>query len=103
MQLGQQGFTTQLFELVVHHHPFETSSAGHLAAAGAAHEEVALPRGELVAGIEGEPGWRDGRNPENERLLDPRSERRVRNARSLVVASEAPLRPAVVLARQNHV
>ena len=70
MQLGEQGLAAQLFELVVHHHSLESSSARNLATPRAADEQVALPGRNLVARVEGEPGRRDRWDPQHERLLD---------------------------------
>src|SRR6478752_10070359 len=64
MQIRQQPLAAQLLELVVHDHALERARARNLANPCAADEEIALPRWEAVARIEGEPGWRDRRQPE---------------------------------------
>src|SRR5262245_18874266 len=56
VQLGQQRLAAQLFELVVEDDPFEFAVARNLAAARAPDEEVTLPGGQLVAGVEGQAG-----------------------------------------------
>src|SRR6185369_15416515 len=43
------------------------------------------------------------RQPQHDRLLDVFAERYGRDSRAVVVAPEAPLRPAVVAARQDHI
>ena len=59
--------------------------------------------GKLVARVEREPGRRDRRQPQNQRLLDTFAERRRRNPRAVVVAAEAELRPAVVAPGQQQI
>src|SRR5262245_25053644 len=103
MQVGQQRFASKLFELVVHDDALESAGARNLAAPCAAYGQIALPRRNAVARVEGETCRRDGWNPQHERLLDAGAERRLRNARSFVGAPEAPLGPTVVASRLNQV
>src|SRR5436190_19255602 len=103
MQILEQAFAPQLLELVVEHDARESPGARDLADTRAADEQVAAPGRELVTRIHGEPRRRDRRQPHHDRLLDAFAERHGRDSRAVVVASEAPLRPAVVAARQDQV
>src|SRR5262249_43790365 len=76
MQFGQQALAAQFFELVVHDDALQSAGARHFATPRGADEQGALPRGNLVAGIEGEAGRRDRRDPQHERLIDAGTERR---------------------------
>src|SRR5262245_60300866 len=69
-ELSQQRLATQLFPLVVELDALQLTRPRHLALPQTADEQVALPSGELVAGIEGHAGERDGRNPHHDRLFD---------------------------------
>ena len=89
VQLRQQRLAPQLFQLVVQHHALQAARARHLAAPRAAHEEVALPRREAIAGIEGHSRRRDRRDPQDERLLDARAERAFRLSRAFVACGRS--------------
>ena len=62
-------------------------------------ERVALPRRELVAVVEREPGDGDCRHPEDDRFLESWRAEAFAHARAVVVAAERHARPPVVLAR----
>ena len=75
----------------------------HAAGHQRAGEQVALPLGEGVAGVEHEPGRSDGRQPEDRRFLHPFGPEALGYAHAVVVAAVGDHGPAVVLAGFDRV
>ena len=79
------------------------AGAWYSARAHAADEDVALPRREAVAGVNGHAGHRNLRKPDDERRFHPLAGGVVGDARPWIVAPEAHDRPSVIAARQDDV
>src|SRR5207302_6294082 len=101
VEVAQQRLAPELLPLVVEHDPLELSARRHFAFAQPAYERVALPAWKAVAAVEHETRRRNRRHPEDDRLLETGRGRR--KARAVVVAAVADDRPAVVVARLQHV
>jgi hypothetical protein len=76
---------------------------GEEAAAQRADEHPAVPAGVALAGVEGEPGGRDGRIPVEDRLLHARRRPAPADLRAGIVDAIADHRPAIVAAREHPV
>src|SRR6187399_747601 len=95
-QVGQQRLAPQLLHLLVEQDPFDVAGAWDLARAQRADEDIALPLGQLVAGVEGHARHGNGRRPVDERILDAVLAEFLRLPRSGIGAAETDDRPAVV-------
>ena len=94
----QQRFAAQLLHLVVEDDALQVAGAGDAALLQGADEDVALPRREQVAGVDGEAGGGDGGQPHHDRRLVAVAGRVRRDPRAGIEAPEAHQRPAVVAA-----
>src|SRR5688572_19822420 len=102
-QIDEQRFAPQFFHFLVEQDPLEVSCTRDLTSPKGAHENVALPLRQLVAGIEGQPGRGDGRHPDHHRRLEAGVSGALRLPRSLIAPAVAHHRPSVVGARLHDV
>src|SRR5262245_7854620 len=69
LQFSQYRFAVKFFPFFVEIDPVDVARTRNLTLPQSTDEQVVLPRGESIAGIESQTGWRNGRNPENQRRL----------------------------------
>src|SRR5688572_7260446 len=101
-QVAEQRLTAQFLVVLVNQDSIEPPGAGNLAVAHAADEDVALPLGQTIAGIEGDARHGNRGHPVDDRVADSLLRERPL-PRSAVGAAEADERPAVVGAGHEDV
>src|SRR5688572_5624753 len=101
-QVAEQRLATQLFVVLVNQDSIEPAGAGNLPVAHAADEDVALPLGQTIAGIEGDARHGNRGHPVDDRVADSFLRERPL-PRTAVGAAEADERPAVVGAGHEDV
>src|SRR5579871_189720 len=103
LEFAEQGFTAQFFGPCIEDNALQVTGAGDLAHAHRTHENVTLPVGKTVAGINGHAGNGDGGNPYHDGRFEAFPRGVFGNARSGVIASKADGRPAVIAAGEDDV
>ena len=103
LQFGQQPLTSDFLSLAIEHHSLEMARMRQASHSHRADEQVSLPLGEVVAGVERQTGWSDRRPPHQFRSFELRAPRRVRDRRTPVLAAVGGQRPPVVIARLDDV